>query len=96
LVADEADAKAAFLKPAMGLGMTVVSRLLKNPSLWTVPEPRPKGRRGRPWISGEHRIDLAKRAGQHRGWATGVFELDGESTVKRYKMFLGGGTQSVV
>jgi hypothetical protein len=88
VVADGAYAKAAFLKPAMGLGMTVVSRLRKDAALWTVPEPRPKGRRGRPRIYGAHRIDLAKRAGQRRGWTTGVFTLYGEATVKRYKTFL--------
>ncbi|WP_020465575.1 hypothetical protein [Singulisphaera acidiphila] len=37
---------------------------------------------------GEHRIDLAKRAGQRRGWSTGVFDLYGEKAVKRYKTFL--------
>ena len=45
VVADGAYAKAAFLKPAIGMGMTVVSRLRKDAALWTVPEPRPKGRR---------------------------------------------------
>jgi hypothetical protein len=88
VVADGAYAKAAFLKTAIGLGMTVVSRLRKDAALWTVPEPQPKGRRGRPRIYGERRIDLAKRAGQRRGWSTGVFDLYGEKTVKRYKTFL--------
>ena len=88
VVADGAYAKAAFLKPAMGLGVTVVSRLRKDAALWTVPVPRPSGRRGRPRIYGEHRIALAKRAGQHRGWTTGVFDLYGQPTVKRYKTFL--------
>jgi hypothetical protein len=88
VVADGADAKAAFLKPAIGMGMTVISRLRKDAALWTVPEPRPKGRRGRPQIYGEHRIDLAKRAGQRRGWTTGLFTLYGETMVKRYKTFL--------
>jgi hypothetical protein len=88
VVADGAYAKAAFLKPAIGMGMTVVSRLRRDAALGTVPEPRPKGRRGRPRIYGEHRIDLAKRAGQRRGWSTGLFTLYGEATVKRYKTFL--------
>jgi hypothetical protein len=88
VVADGAYAKAAFLKPAMGLGVTVVSRLRKDAALWTVPVPRPSGRRGRPRIYGEHRIALAKRAGQRRGWTTGVFDLYGQPTVKRYKTFL--------
>ena len=33
-------------------------------------------------------IDLAKRAGQRRGWSTDTFELYGERVVKRYKTFL--------
>jgi hypothetical protein len=88
VVADGAYAKAAFLKPAMGLGMTVVSRLRKDAALHTVPGPRPRGRRGRPRIYGEGRIDLAKRAGQRRGWTSAVFDLYGEKTVKRYKTFM--------
>jgi hypothetical protein len=33
-------------------------------------------------------MDLAKRAGQRRGWATGVFTLYGARVIKRYKTFL--------
>ena len=85
---DGAYAKAPFLKPAMALGMTVVSRLRKDAALWTVPGPRVPGRRGRPRIYGENRIELAKRAGQRRGWMTEVFELYGKQAKKRYKTFL--------
>jgi hypothetical protein len=53
-----------------------------------VPGPRPPGRRGRPRTYGEGRIDLGKRAGQRRGWSSGVFDLYGERAVKRYKTFL--------
>ncbi len=81
-VADGAYAKKELLKPAE-LGMTVVSRLRKDAALRTVPGRRPAGRRGRPRIYGEHVIDLAKRAGQRRGWSTGVFDLYGEKAVKR-------------
>jgi hypothetical protein len=88
VVADGAYAKAAILKPAMSLGMTVVSRLRKDAALRTVPEPPPPGQRGRPRIYGKDRINLAKRAGQRRGWSTDVFDLYGETTVKRYKTFL--------
>jgi hypothetical protein len=42
----------------------------------------------RPGLVGDRRIELAKRAGQWRGWSTGVFDLYGEKTVKRYKTFL--------
>ncbi len=88
VVVDGAYAKAPFLSPAMSLGFTVVSRLRKDAALWIVPGPRQPGRRGRPRIYGEQRIDLAKRAGQRRGWSTGVFHLNGEATEKRYKTFL--------
>jgi hypothetical protein len=87
VVVDGAYAKAPFLKPAMALGMTVVSRLRKDAALWTVPGPRAPGRRGRPRIYGESRIELAKRAGQRRGWTTGIFELYGQRARKRYKTF---------
>jgi DDE superfamily endonuclease len=88
VVADGAHAKAAFLKPMKSLAVTVVSRLRRDAALRTVPGPRPPGRRGRTRVYGERRIDLAKRAGQRRGWATGTFGLYGEPTVKRYKTFL--------
>jgi hypothetical protein len=88
VVADGAYAKAPFLRPAMALGMTVVSRLRKDAALCTVPGPRGPGRRGRPRIYGERRIELAKRAGQRRGWVTGDFELYGKPAKKRYKTFL--------
>jgi DDE superfamily endonuclease len=85
MVVDGAYAKAPFLKPAMGLGMTVVSRLRKDAALWTMPGPRVPGRRGRPRVYGEARIELAKRAGQRRGWTTETFELYSERVRKRYK-----------
>src|SRR5262249_3085716 len=100
-VADGAYAKAAFLKPMRSLGVTVVSRLRRDAALRTVPGRRQPGQRGRPRIYGEGRIDLAKRAGQRRGWATGTFTLYGESAAKRYKTFVAtwrpaGGTIRVV
>ena len=88
VVADGAYAKADVLKPAKSLGMTVVSRLRKDAALYTAPGPHPEGRRGRPRIYGERRIDLAKRAGQRRGWSTGLFDLYGEKAIKRYKTFV--------
>jgi hypothetical protein len=86
VVADGAYAKAAFLKPLIGLGVVVVSRLRKDAALRTVPVAS-TGTRGRPRKYGENRIVLAKRAGQTRGWTTGTFELYGKATQKRYKTF---------
>ncbi len=88
VVADGAYAKAAFLKPAAALGMTVVSRLRKDSALRTLPGPRPAGKRGRPRTYGEDKIDLAKRAGQRRGWSTETLTLYGVASVKKYKTFL--------
>ena len=88
VVADGAYAKAPFLKPLRALGVTVVSRLRRDAALRTLPGPRPPGRRGPQRVYGERRIDLAKRAGQRRGWTTGTFDLYGQSVLKRYKTFL--------
>lgn len=88
VVADGAYAKAPFLKPLRQLGVTVVSRLRKDSALWTIPGPRVPHRRGPNRIYGEHRIDLAKRAGQTRGWTTGTFDLYGKPTAKTYKTFV--------
>jgi hypothetical protein len=90
VVADGAYATKQFLEPAIGLGMTVVSRLRCDAALRSVPPEIPEGRRGRgrPRIYGPDRISLAKRGGQRRGWTTGEFTLYGESVTKRYKTFL--------
>src|SRR6185312_15864950 len=88
VVTDGAYATAPFLKPMRALAVTVVSRLRKDAALWTVPEPRRPGQRGRSRLYGEQRIDLAKRGGQRRGWATGTFTLYGKATAKRYKTFV--------
>jgi hypothetical protein len=46
VVADGAYAKAAFLKPAKELGMTVVSRLRCDAALWSLPQAVPVDQRG--------------------------------------------------
>lgn len=86
VVVDGAYASAPFLKPLKALTVTVVSRLRKDANLRSVPMAQP-GKPGRPRIYGEQRIDLAKRGGQRRGWATGTFTLYGKATAKRYKTF---------
>ena len=88
VVADGAYAKKEFLRPALSLGMTVVSRLRKDAALRTLPGPRPAGKRGRSRAYGEGVIDLAKRAGQRRGWSSDTFDLYGEKVIKKYKTFL--------
>ena len=90
VVADGAYANKEFLKPAIALGMTVVSRLRCNAALWSLPVVVPEDERGpgRPPIYGTDRISLAKRAGQKRGWTTETFTLYGARVTKRYKTFL--------
>ena len=87
VVTDGAYASAVFLKPMKTLAATVVGRLRKDASLRGVPAAR-SGTRGRPRISGEDRIDLAKRGGQKRGWASETFTLYGRAQVERYKTFV--------
>ena len=87
-VVDGAYAKAPFLKPAKSMGVTVVSRLRKDAALWSVPGPKPPGRRGPAPTYGDRRIELAKRAGQRRGWTSEVFPLYGQPTRKRSKTFV--------
>jgi len=90
VVADGAYAKKEFLKPAIGLGMTVVSRLRCDAALWSLPPVIPPDRKGpgRPRVYGTERISLAKRGGQRRGWTNEAFTLYGERVTKRYKTFL--------
>jgi hypothetical protein len=88
VVADGAYAKKELLKPAKSLGMTVVSRLRKDAALWTVPGPKPPGRRGPAPTYGDRRVDLSRRAGQRRGWSSETLTLYGVATVKKYKTFL--------
>ena len=88
VVADGAHAKKEVLKPAKSPGMTVVSRLRKDAALRTLPGPKPPGRRGPAPTYGPDAIDLAKRAGQRRGWSSDVFDLYGGKAVKKYKTFL--------
>lgn len=91
IVADGAYAKQPFLRPALAAGVVVVSRLRKDAHLRTVPPQSTRGqprRRGRPRIYGAERINLAKRAGQSRGWQTVTCTLYGQMTTKTYKTFL--------
>jgi len=90
VVADGAYAKRPFLQRATAAGVTVVSRLRKDAALCSVPAVPRAGqrRRGRPRKYGAVRIDLAKRAGQSRGWQTNEFTLYGTQVTTRFKTFL--------
>jgi hypothetical protein len=89
VVADGAFATRPFLKPTMAAGVTVVSRLRQNARLWSVPPAtRRPGQRGPLPTYGKERVDLAKRAGQRRGWRTDTFDLYGRPTATTYKTFV--------
>ena len=89
LAVDGAYAKRPFLKPALALGLVVVSRLRKDAHLMTLPPTRRRpGQRGPLPTYGKGRIELAKRGGQRRGWQ-GIECLQyGERVVKQVKTFL--------
>jgi hypothetical protein len=88
VVADGAYAKRAFLKPLRCAGIVVVSRLRKDAHLNDVPPAGKEPRRGRPRIYGLHRISLARRAAQSRGWETVDCFVYGQSITKTFKTFL--------
>lgn len=88
VVADGAYAKKPFLRKAKELGVTVASRLRKDAALWSLPEARKPGQRGRPARYGKHALDLAKRAGHRQGWHSATFSLYGKEQRKKYKTFL--------
>jgi hypothetical protein len=88
LVCDGAYAKRPVLRAARAAGVILVSRLRKDAALRPLPPPRRPGQRGRPATYGPGRLDLAKRAGQRRGWRTEELVLYGAAAVKRTKTFL--------
>src|SRR5262249_53292954 len=89
---DGAYAKKPFLKPVLALGLVVVSRLRRDADLRDLPPARRRpGQRGPLPTYGKRKIDLAKRAGQRRGWQRGRCGQDGQEGVKRVKTFLATG-----
>jgi hypothetical protein len=88
VVVDGGYAKKPFLQGAKRAGYTVVSRLRKDAALYSLPEPKPKGRRGPQATYGKARISLAKRAGQTRGWRQVECVQYGEKVTKTIKTFL--------
>ena len=88
LVVDGAYAKRPFLKPAKALGLVVFSRLRRDADLRNVPTARRRrGQRGPLPTYGKERIDLAKRAGQNRGWQQLACVQYGQRVVKTLKTF---------
>jgi hypothetical protein len=91
VVVDGGYTKRPFLKRALKAGVVVVGRLRKDAALRELPpklKKRQRRPRGRPRKYGKHRISLAKRAGQRRGWKTIECLLYNETVIKTYKTFL--------
>jgi hypothetical protein len=88
LAVDGAYAKRPFLRPMLALGVVVVSRLRKDADLRSLPPTqRRRGQRGPLPRYGKERLDLAKRAGQKRGWQQVECVQYGERVVKTIKTF---------
>jgi hypothetical protein len=91
VVVDGGYTKRPFLKRVLNAGVVVIGRLRKDAALRDLPPKLKKGQRrprGRPRKYGKHRISLAKRAGQRRGWKTIECVLYNETVAKTYKTFL--------
>ena len=88
LVADGAYAKRPFLRPVRALGLVVFSRLRQDANLSSLPTTtRRRGQRGPLPTYGKDKIDLAKRAGQKRGWRQVPCVQYGKPVVKTIKTF---------
>jgi hypothetical protein len=89
VVVDGGYAKKPFLKPAREAGFVVVGRLRKDAAVWSLPVVRRRpGQRGPLPTYGKERYNLAKRAGQTRGWQQVECVQYGEGVVKTIKTFL--------
>lgn len=88
LVADGGYAKRPFLRPVLAMGFVVFSRLRKDADLRGLPPGRRRpGQRGPLPTYGKDRIDLAKRAGQNRGWRRVECVQYGKRRTKTIKTF---------
>ncbi len=92
IVIDGGYVKRPFLRRVLAIpGVAVVGRLRKDAHLHDVPPTLNNGRRrgrGRPRKYGKHRISLAKRAGQRRGWQAVECTVYGQAATKTCKSFL--------
>jgi DDE superfamily endonuclease len=88
LAVDGGYAKRPFLGPVLARGVVVFSRLRKDAALRGLPPAqRRRGQRGPLPTYGKEKIDLAKRAGQKRGWRQLECQQYGEKVTKTYKTF---------
>ncbi|MCI0460800.1 MAG: transposase [Gemmataceae bacterium] len=95
LAVDGAYAKRPFLKPALALGLGVFSRLRRDARLGSLPMTRRRPGRRRPLPTyGKDKIDLAKRAGQKRGWHEVECVQYGQRVTKTIKTFAAVGERA--
>lgn len=89
VVVDGGYTKKPFLRRVLRLtDVVVVGRLRKDAALRDVPTRLKRPGRGRPRKYGKHKISLAKRAGQTRGWQDVDCTVYGKTSTKTYKTFL--------
>jgi len=86
VVTDGGYTKAGFLKPAISMGATIITRLRKDAALHALPKKVKKRKRGRPRKYGQ-RIDLRRKAAKSRGWFSANVTLYGREETKEVKMF---------
>jgi len=86
IVTDGGFTKARFLKPAIRMGATIITRLRKDAALHTLLKPVKKRKRGRPRKYGK-RIYLRNKAAEKRGWFKVMVTLYGRQETKQVKLF---------
>jgi hypothetical protein len=88
IVTDGGYTKAGFLKPAIRVGATIITRLRKDAALHALPKKAKKRNRGRPRKYGQ-RIYLPEKATEKRGWFSIKVTVYGREETKQVKMFKG-------
>jgi len=86
IVTDGGFTKARFLKPAIRMGATIITRLRKDAALHDLLKPLKKRKRGRPGKYGK-RIYLCNKATEKRGWFEVQVTLYGRQETKQVKLF---------
>jgi hypothetical protein len=86
IVTDGGFTRAGFLKPAIRMGATIITRLRKDAALRALLKPVKKRKRGRPRKYGK-RIYLCNKAAEKRGWFEVMVTLYGRQETKQVKLF---------
>ncbi|UCD40104.1 MAG: transposase [Candidatus Bathyarchaeota archaeon] len=86
VVTDGGYTRAGFIKPAIRMGATIITRLRKDAALYSLVKPPKKRKPGRPRKYGQ-RIDLRSKAANKSGWFSIDVTLYGRQETKWVKMF---------